>query len=116
MSSRTTTVESLGENLLETSRNVWLAGLGIFARMEEESRELFDSLVEKGKKFESEQKKGFDKTSKDVKKMGDKFQHTMEDTVTGALKRFGVPSRKDVQELTARVEELSKKLEKLEIK
>ncbi len=114
---QTSNFERIGENLREAGRSVWLAGLGAVASIEAEGRSAFETLVDKGKEFESRSKGSWSKTvrqTKDrVKELGGKVQETFEERVQGALEGLGVPTREDILELTRRVEDLSKKLETL---
>ena len=48
--------KGMGDDALKAGRNVWLAGLGAVAYAEEEARDVFDRLVEKGESFEKSDK------------------------------------------------------------
>lgn len=103
------------ESIREAGRHVWLAGLGAFARAEEGSRELFDHLVERGRDVETRQFKNIDRTvsrtSDQLKEWGDRVQGTVEGSLEGLLHRVGLPSRKDLDRLSARLSTLSKKVD-----
>jgi poly(hydroxyalkanoate) granule-associated protein len=43
------TLELLQEGISKTSREIWLAGLGIFSTMDKEGTRLFNKFVEKGR-------------------------------------------------------------------
>jgi len=105
------------DQLRETGRNVWLAGLGVFARAEEEGRDLFDHLVERGRKFETRQFKSLDRTvartSDQLKEWGDRVQGTVQDGLQGFLHRVGLPSRDDLDHLSSRISTLSKKVDQV---
>lgn len=105
------------DQLRETGRNVWLAGLGVFARAEEEGRDLFDHLVERGRKFETRQFKSLDRsvarTSDQLKEWGDRVQGTVQDGLQGFLHRVGLPSRDDLDHLSSRITTLSKKVDQV---
>lgn len=105
------------ERLREASRSVWLAGLGAFARAEEEGREIFDQLVERGRKVETRQFKTLDRTvartSDQLKEWGDRVQGSVEDGLQGLLHRVGLPSRQDLDHLSARLSTLSQKVDQV---
>jgi poly(hydroxyalkanoate) granule-associated protein len=44
-------------NIRESANRIWLAGLGAFAKTQEEGEKLFQSLVEEGEKIEKRAKK-----------------------------------------------------------
>lgn len=101
----------------DAGRNVWLAGLGALARAEEEGREFFDQLVERGRKVESRQFKSLDRTvartSDQLKEWGDRVQGTVQDSLQGLLHRVGLPSREDLDHLSARLSTLSRKVDQV---
>lgn len=105
------------DRLREAGRNVWLAGLGAFARAEEEGRELFDQLVERGRKVETRQFKSLDRTvartSDQLKEWGDRVQGSVQDGLQGLLHRVGLPSRQDMDHLSARLSTLSRKVDQV---
>ncbi|MCP5425906.1 MAG: phasin family protein [Gammaproteobacteria bacterium] len=105
-------------NMLDVARQIWLAGLGAFAKAEEEGSRLFESLVKEGEKIESRTRKVAEETLDGVKGQVEKvrgratdtwdgIEQVFEDRVARVLNRLGVPTNDDVQELTKRVEELN---------
>lgn len=98
-------------------RNVWLAGLGALSQAEEEGRDFFDKLVERGRQVESRQLKKLDHTveraSDQLKDWGDRMQHSVQGGLKGLLHRVGLPSRQDLDHLSARLSTLSQKVERV---
>jgi len=90
--------------LRESAEKVWLAGLGALATAEEEGGKAFKNLVRKGQRYQKSIKKPVGEAKK---KVGDAFDHQ----VTMTLHRLGVPTRKEIADLTLRVEQLTRKLE-----
>ena len=107
----------MGEDVKKLGRSVWLAGLGAVSIAEEEARDAFQRLVDRGEKVEKDEEnpvvRGFDRAGDQVKDFGQKVEDTVQNTVASVLHRAGVPSREEIRTLTERVEELSRKLESL---
>ena len=114
----TDNAKKLGDDVMNVGRNVWLAGLGAYSWVGEETRKTFDDLVNRGEKFEKDEKNVVTKTIDDAtakaKDFGTKVEDTVHDTVTTVLHRAGVPSHDEIRTLIDRVEELNKKVEKLQ--
>ena len=115
------------EELRESAQKIWFAGLGAVAMAEEEGGKLFKSLVERGEKFETRSRKQIKKVQEQVEHgVGEardkaestwtKLEDSMDDKISSALKRLGVPSRLEIQKLTKRVEELTLKVDQLKPK
>ena len=112
--------EKARRELASAGRNLWLAGLGAVAKAEEEGRDLFDRLVERGRPLEERQRHVLgvlermgDRTSETVRELGKLVQDTMEYETKGVLKRFGLLTKDDVKILAARLDTLSKKIDEL---
>ena len=114
--------KDLQTEIKDSAHQIWLAGLGALAVAEEEGSKLFKTLVEKGEGFEKRGKKQFEKVSKSVEGQVDaardqaegawgKLGRSFDERVAGALQRLGVPSRMEIQKLTKRVEQLTKKVD-----
>lgn len=101
----------------ESAQRIWLAGLGAFAVAEQEGTKMFNTLVERGREWESEGRERVDEVrSKARSKVGGRFddiESRIDARITDALHRFGVPTRDEIRELSRRVEELTAKLEDL---
>ena len=118
----------LPKELKDSVNKVWLAGLGALAMAEEEGSKLFKSLVKKGEEYEVKGKaeigKEFGKlkeivvevrgkAGKALEEVSGKVGDKLDDQVSAALARLGVPSKDEIATLTARVEELTTLVEKL---
>lgn len=103
--------------IASAGRNIWLAGLGVVAEVEEGGRDLFGQLVERGRPFEERQRKALeqvgDRTGEAVREATQLVQDTVQFETKGMLKKLGLLTREDVQALTARLETLSRKLDDL---
>jgi poly(hydroxyalkanoate) granule-associated protein len=117
--------EGIGEipqGLKETSRQIWLAGLGAFSRTKAEGMKMFDTLVEQGQSLEARTRRAATETAaaakgvatqkaKEVQAMAggtwDKLEQVFEDRVARALAKLGVYTQEDVARLAERVDKLS---------
>lgn len=109
------------------SRKIWLAGLGIYSKIDQDGSKLFDSLVKDGEKAEQQAKGALDSakvnaksgTSRvsDVKeralgKWGE-LEEAFDKRLNSAISRLGVPSRNEIKALHQQVDTLTKQIEKL---
>ena len=112
----------------DSAQQIWLAGMGAFAKAQAEGGKVFEALVRQG---ESLQRKTHaaaeDRISEVTTKMTDmaggisgkatqqwdKLESIFEERVAKALNRLGVPSAKDVEALMARIDALSASVAKL---
>ena len=111
------------ESVKESAQQIWLAGLGAFAKAQEEGSKMFDTLVKEGASLQRKtQSTAGEKLSEAAARMStmanelsaratgqwDKLEGIVEDRVARALGKLGVPSAREIEELTARVEELTR--------
>ena len=114
--------KDLGRTVLESSRQIWLAGLGAFSRAQAEGTKMFEALVEQGQSLESRTRRAASETAaaaagaaaqkaKDMQAMAggtwDKLEQVFEDRVAKALGKLGVYTQNDVARLAERVDALS---------
>jgi poly(hydroxyalkanoate) granule-associated protein len=104
--------------LIKNSANqIWLAGLGAFAKAQEEGTKVFDALVKEGEGVQERARKTADEKIADVKAKAtgqwDKLEQVFEERVARALHSLSVPTRKDVEALSRRVSELTHEVKKL---
>lgn len=116
--------EQMAEKVKESANQIWLAGLGAYSKAEEEGGKLFDSLVQDGEKLEAKTRSIVDKPIVAAKEKVDtvraratgsweKVEKAFDHRVSKALHRLNIPTRNDVDELYARVDELNKQIEAL---
>jgi len=113
-------ISQLQDGVVEGSRDIWLAGLGALATVEEEGSKVFENLVTRGKERESKGKEKIEGALEKLNERRNKVSETFEDSVSvfedklnDVLERFGVPSRKEMESLSERVETLNKSVENL---
>jgi poly(hydroxyalkanoate) granule-associated protein len=107
----------LQDDLKESAHRIWLAGLGALAAAEQEGAKVFSRLVERGKEFEAkgrvEVKDQVERAKATAETTWDSMSSRMDEMVTSALHRMGVPTREEIRRLTLKVEELNAKIESI---
>jgi polyhydroxyalkanoate synthesis regulator phasin len=99
-----------GREMAGFGRDIWLALLGAVATMDEEGTEISDRLVERGKQVEAERRK---RISARREKVAQALEENPHDPLVSALKRVGVSTHEEIRDLTARVESLAHKVDRL---
>lgn len=112
----------------DSSRSIWLAGLGAFSRAQAEGMKMFENLVKQGEALESKTRKAASDTAaaargaakakvREVKDgvggTWDKLEQVFEARVARALTKLGVHSSADVERLSQRVDALSEAVNEL---
>ena len=107
---------------VDSSRSIWLAGLGAFSRAQAEGMRMFETLVKQGEALESKTRQAASDTAAAARgaakakvsevKNGvggtwDKLEQVFEARVGRALAKLGVHSQADVERLAQRVDALS---------
>ncbi|HTZ71906.1 MAG TPA: phasin family protein [Acetobacteraceae bacterium] len=106
-----------GKAVMDSATQIWLAGLGAFSKAQEEGTKIFESLVKEGEQFQKHARGVAEGTVTDMRERAadtwDKLEDVFEDRVSRTLSRLSVPTRKDVEALRDKVEELTAAVEKL---
>ncbi|HWS74475.1 MAG TPA: phasin family protein, partial [Quisquiliibacterium sp.] len=112
----------LARAVRDSAHQIWLAGLGAFAKAREERTKVFEALVKEGRGIQqrtremAEERIGevTDKVNEVKHMVGrqatdswDRLEQVFEDRVSRALGRLGVPTSKDIKALMKRVDELT---------
>jgi poly(hydroxyalkanoate) granule-associated protein len=118
----------LASTVKDSAQQIWLAGLGAFAKAQEEGTKVFDALVKEGVTIQKKtQNAAEEKLGEVASKMSgmagdvtskagqhwDKLESIFEERTSRAMSKLGVPSAKDVAALTKRIDELSAQVAKL---
>ena len=112
------------EDVEKYSRQIWLAGLGAYAKIGEDGNKLFESLVREGERTEQivrdeveAVKSGARSRVADVrdKALGkwNALEEAFDKRLTSAITRLGVPSRNDILALDEKIEALNSQLDRL---
>jgi poly(hydroxyalkanoate) granule-associated protein len=111
-----------------SAQQIWLAGLGAFAKAQEEGGKVFEALVKEGKGIQKRTRAMAEETlgevtgrvgrvaggvSKQATHSWDRLEQVFEDRVARALNSLGVPTHAEVQALIARVETLTASVQAL---
>ena len=107
----------LAQTVKDSAQQIWLAGLGAFAKAQEEGGKVFDALVKEGESIQHRTRKMTDEKIAVVtgKATGtwDRLEQVFEERVARALGSLGVPSKKEIDQLSKRVSELTAAVETL---
>jgi poly(hydroxyalkanoate) granule-associated protein len=119
---------TLAGQVRESAQQIWLAGMGAFARAQAEGTKVFETLVKEGatlqKKTQTAAEERISEVTSRMTSMAgdvqakagqhwDKLEGIFEERTAKALKKLGVPSAKEVDAMMARIDELSAKVAKL---
>jgi poly(hydroxyalkanoate) granule-associated protein len=112
----------LAASVKDSAQQIWLAGMGAFSKAQEEGGKVFEALVREGVSLQKKtQGLAEDKIAEVTGKMSamaetvtskagqnwDKLESIFEQRTAKAMSKLGVPTAKDVQALSARVDELA---------
>ena len=118
----------LAAAIKDSAQQIWLAGLGAYAKAQEEGQKVFNALVKEGNSIQKRTMRiTEDKVNEVTTTVGklagglqkqangtwDKLETVFEERVERALTRLGVPTNKEIGELTHRVEQLTASVQKL---
>lgn len=99
--------EQLAGAIRSVAAQIWQAGLGAFAKAQQDN-ESFDRLVEEGAELQR-RTRSFSERSGDAGTGA--LEEVFEERVARALAAIGVPSRRDIEALHARIDELTARLD-----
>ncbi|HKI86370.1 MAG TPA: phasin family protein [Thermoanaerobaculia bacterium] len=107
--------QSFKEDMKESARKIWLAGLGAFAVAQEEGSRLFDRLVAKGQEIEaSEENQRFKQRVRDAKdeaaEAWEKVSDAVSDKVRDTVERLRHSHSSEIERLKAEIAELKGRL------
>ena len=112
----------LAQSVKDSAQQIWLAGMGAFSKAQEEGGKVFETLVKEGMSLQKKtQGMAEDTISEVTGKMSamagsvtakagqnwDKLESIFEQRTAKALSKLGVPTAKDVEVLSQRVEKLA---------
>ena len=126
---------TIPNNLADQARDIWMAGRGALAAVEEEGAKRFNTLVQRGEEWERTGQKQLQAAASSAKKQADDatdaaketvkemtaatariiddLEERIESAVEPVLERMGVPNKQDLAALTSQIEMLTEKLERI---
>ncbi|MEJ7685876.1 MAG: phasin family protein [Variovorax sp.] len=117
--------EAKADRIKDSAQQIWLAGLGAFAKMQQEGSKAFEALVKDGAGVQKKTQQAAEETlaqaqarmSGFANEFGTKaaggwgkLENIFEERVARALEKLGMPSAAEVAALQARVEALEAQL------
>ncbi len=117
--------EAKADRIKDSAQQIWLAGLGAFAKMQQEGSKAFEALVKDGAGVQKKTQQAAEETlaqaqarmSGFASEFGPKaaggwgkLENIFEERVARALEKLGMPSAVEVAALQARVEALEAQL------
>ncbi|MGK5064536.1 phasin family protein [Janthinobacterium sp. LB3P112] len=114
----TTDDKELASAVRSSAQQIWQAGLGAFAKAQEEGGRVFSKLVKEGTQFQTRAEDKVADVSDSVSKLADgvgkqasgswdKLEQVFEERVARALATIGVPMQNDIAALHAKIDALS---------
>ena len=114
----------MSEHMKDSAQQIWLAGMGAFAKAQLEGTKVFETLVKDGAKLQEATQQAQAKVTEAAHKMTamasdmgqrasgqmDKLEGIFEERVAKALQSMGLPSAQDLAALEARVAALEAQL------
>ena len=100
----------------DSAQRIWLAGLGAFERAKTEGPRVFDALVEQGRSMGERAAGAADQALKKMRKTDyagrfDELEKAFEERVASSLKRLGMLTTVQVEELARQVRDLNDRLQ-----
>ena len=117
--------DKAADRIKDSAQQIWLAGLGAFAKAQQEGTKVFEALVKEGvgmqKKTQAAAEESFSQAQSRLAGMANelgarasgqwgKLENIFEDRVARALEKLGVPAAAEVAALKARVDQLEAQL------
>lgn len=117
-----------GKSIMESAQQIWLAGLGAFAKAQGQGGAMFETLLKEGNNLEQKTRKlatgkvddvrdavesGVTQVRERTQETWDRLEQVFEDRVSRALAKLGVPGKKELDDLLKRVDELNRDVRKL---
>ena len=111
------TDNQLTSTIKESTQQIWLAGLGAYAKAQEEGGKIFEALVQEGEALQAKTRQSADEkiaamTDKTAGTWG-RLEQVFEDRMARAVASLGIPTRKDIDKLSKRMAELTEVVQQL---
>lgn len=121
---KTSNENNVTDKVKESASQIWLAGLGAYAKAEAEGTKLFDALVKDGEKLEDKTRSYLDRQLNAAKDKVDevkakasgswtKVERAFDERVSSALHRLNIPTKNDVDNAVDKIDRLAQRIEKM---
>jgi len=114
------TAKNAAQGVLDSSHEIWLAGLGALERMKSEGPRMFENLVEQGRNMSAQAKDAADKALRGMREANfegagrwEKFEQAIQERVSKSLSGLGVMTNREVEALSKQVAELNEHVREL---
>ena len=121
--------DQLASAVRDSAEQIWLAGLGAFAKAQQEGTKVFEALVREGdllqrrtravteerlEEFADRFTEATTQLTRQASQSWDRLEQVFEDRVARALSHLGVPSTRDIRELTEMLKALDQRISELD--
>ena len=89
-------------------KNAILAGLGVLSLTREKAESIAKDLIKKGELAKTEEAKFVKDLMEKAGESGGEVKKKIEETVEETIKKLNIPTRKDLDEIKEKLDELSK--------
>jgi poly(hydroxyalkanoate) granule-associated protein len=114
---KTNSQARIARQMSASGREIWLAGLGAFATARQEGNKLYGLLVKEGRDLEARTRAYAGSSVKQFRSQATgtlgQLERAFEQRVAQALKGMGVPTSRDVDQLSKRVAQLDRNVSAL---
>ena len=112
---------AMAQSVKDSAQQIWLAGMGAFAKAQAEGKQVFDALVKEGSVLQKRTTDAAGEMTDRVSSMADdvqakagqrwdKLESIFEDRTAKALGKLGMPTAKEMQSLQGRIAALEDEL------
>lgn len=117
-----TSGQRFSRGVMDSAQQIWLAGLGALSRTQQEGGKFFDALVEEGVRIQEkthaysqdqvrhareQTEPWLEGARKRTSSAMDKLELAFDSRIERVMKRLQMPTRHDIAELSARIDELA---------
>ncbi len=105
-----------GGSFVDLTRRIMLASIGAVALAQEELEAFVNRLVERGELAEQDGKRLMRDVMERRRRQAEKAEDGLEKRIESILARMSVPTKADIEVLSAKITELGKKVDELKAK
>lgn len=95
---------------MDIIKKAMLLGLGVISLTKEKAEELVDDLIKRGEVTREERFKMVDKLLKEAEKQEEELFGKISETVQKVITDLGLPTKKELDEISKRLEEIEKRI------